>query len=92
MQEPGLLKFYERRNRTNILKIIRGNGTLRGAFIMQQKTIIIQRAQPQQYLVLLISRKYLLSSGRNRRSYMGLAGLYLSNKITDNKTTKRKVR
>lgn len=31
-------------------------GTLRGAFLMQQKIIIIQRAQPQKYLVLLISR------------------------------------
>ena len=51
-----------------------------GRFFVQQKTIIVQRAQPQQYLLIgfftHFSRKYLLSDGINRMSRMGLAGLY----------------
>lgn len=51
-----------------------------GRFFVQQKTIIVQRAQPQQYLLIgfftHFSRKYLLSDGINRMSCMGLTGLY----------------
>lgn len=44
-------------------------GTLRGAFLMQK--ISVQRAQLQRIYI-----SSLLLSGRNRRSFMELAGLY----------------
>nr|DAY97363.1 MAG TPA: hypothetical protein [Caudoviricetes sp.] len=51
-------------------RCLQHKGTLRGAFLMQK--ISVQRAQLQWIYI-----SSLLLSGRNRRSPMELAGLYL---------------